>query len=95
MILKIGEGFLSLNTTKDIWDNVSKTYYRRGNIAQVYDLQRSVDHLDQAEMTTLSTILLLLLYGSTLITWLITHLFVLLILLSSKNLLIDKGYSSS
>ena len=46
MISEIGEGFLSLDTAKDIWDTVSKTYSKRGNIAQVYDLQRRVDHLD-------------------------------------------------
>ncbi|XP_057493174.1 uncharacterized protein LOC130778669 [Actinidia eriantha] len=53
MIPEIGEGFLSLDTAKDIWDTVSETYSRRGNIAQVYDLQRRVDSLDQGEMTSL------------------------------------------
>ena len=52
MITKIGQGFLSLNKTKDIWYTVSEIY-SRGNIAQVYDLQRRVDRLDQVEMTSL------------------------------------------
>ena len=41
--------------------SVFETYSRRGNIAQVYDLQRSVDHLDHAEMMSLQ-------YYSTLTT---------------------------
>ena len=53
MILEIGEGFLSLDTTKDVWDTIFETYARRGNLAQVYDLQRSVNRLDQAELTSL------------------------------------------
>ena len=43
MILEIGDGFLSLDTAKDIWDTV---YSRQGNITQVYDLQLCVDRLD-------------------------------------------------
>ena len=45
MIPEIGEGFLNLNTAKDIRDIVFETYSRRGNITHVYDMQRSVDHL--------------------------------------------------
>ena len=46
IIPEIGEGFLSPNTIKNIWDTVSETYSKRGNIAHLYDLQRSVDCLD-------------------------------------------------
>ncbi|GFY91107.1 hypothetical protein Acr_07g0013030 [Actinidia rufa] len=50
MILEIGEGFLALNTAKDIWLTIYEIYSRR---AQVYDLQRSIDRLDHAELTSL------------------------------------------
>ena len=53
MIPEIGENFLSLDTTKDVWGTVFETYSRRGNIAQIYDLQRSVNRLDHAELTSL------------------------------------------
>ena len=53
IIPEIGEDFLALDTAKDVWDTVFKTYSRRGNIAHVYDLQRSVEHLDQAELISL------------------------------------------
>ena len=53
MIPEIGEGFLSLDTAKVFWDTVFETYSRRDNIAQVYDMQQSVDCLEQAEMTSL------------------------------------------
>ncbi|GFS46154.1 hypothetical protein Acr_00g0100480 [Actinidia rufa] len=53
MIPEIGEGFLALDTAKDVWDTVFKTYSRQGNIAQVYDLQQSVERLDQAELISL------------------------------------------
>ena len=61
MIPKIGEDFLSLNKTKDIWDIVSETYSRQGNIAQVYDLQRHVNRLNQAEVTFFLGLLILVL----------------------------------
>ena len=95
MIPEISEGFLSLDIAKDIWDTVIETYYRRGNIAQVYDLQRSVYRSDQAEMTSLQ-------YYSTLTTlW--QHLDHLTDYthvcpadtLPFKSLLTDNGYSSS
>ena len=35
MIPEIGEGLLSLDTTKDIWDTISETYSRWGNITHV------------------------------------------------------------
>ena len=38
MISEIGEGFMSLDTAKDVWDTVFEIYSRRGYIAQVYDL---------------------------------------------------------
>ena len=53
MITEIREGFLSLNTDKDIWDTISETYSRQGNIEHVYDLQRHVNCLDQTEMKSM------------------------------------------
>ncbi|GFZ13192.1 hypothetical protein Acr_23g0015770 [Actinidia rufa] len=53
MILKIGEGFLPLDTAKYIWDTAFETYSKRGNIAQLFDLHQCVDRLDQAKMTSL------------------------------------------
>ena len=55
MIPEIGEEFLGLTTAKEIWDTVANTYSKRGNIAQVYDFQQSVDHLLQGELSQLNT----------------------------------------
>ena len=39
MIPEIGEGFLSFDTAKDVWDIVFEAYSRQGNIAQVMPLE--------------------------------------------------------
>ena len=49
----IGEGFLNLATAKNVWDAVAYTYSRKGNVAQIYDLKRSIENQNQDEMTTL------------------------------------------
>ena len=39
MILQIGEGFLDMATTQDIWEVVVNTYSRKGNSAHIFELR--------------------------------------------------------
>ena len=53
MVPSLGEGYLNLTTSRDIWDIVADKYSRKGNIAQIYDLKRRIENQNQDELTLL------------------------------------------
>ena len=50
MIPDIGEGFLDMATAQDIWETMAKTYSRKGNSAQIFELRRVIGRSEQGEM---------------------------------------------
>ena len=53
MIPDIGEGFLDMATAQDIWETMAKTYSRKGNSAQIFELRRVIGRSEQGEMGVL------------------------------------------
>ena len=53
MIPEIGEGFLDMATAQDIWEIMANTYSRKGNSAQIFELQLLIGRSEQGEMTVL------------------------------------------
>ena len=45
--------FLAMDTTQDIWNTLAHTYSRKGNVAQVYELQRSIEIEVQGDRSTI------------------------------------------
>ncbi|GMP24724.1 hypothetical protein CsSME_00001895 [Camellia sinensis var. sinensis] len=45
MVLKIGEGYLSMKTAQDIWDAVATNYFRKGNFSQTFELRCSIERV--------------------------------------------------
>ena len=39
---EIGEGFLDMAIAQDIWETMAKTYSRKGNSAQIFELRRLI-----------------------------------------------------
>jgi len=46
---ELADFFLSMETARDIWETLAETYSRKGNIAQVYELRRSVEAETQGD----------------------------------------------
>ncbi|GMP35134.1 hypothetical protein CsSME_00007708 [Camellia sinensis var. sinensis] len=53
MVSDIGESYLSIDTTRDIWDAVATTYSQKENFSQTFTLRRSIEHSVHGKMTIL------------------------------------------
>ncbi|KAH7844678.1 hypothetical protein Vadar_030535 [Vaccinium darrowii] len=49
MELELSNGYLFMDTAKEIWDAVSQTYSQKGNMAQIYDLKCRIHNSKQRE----------------------------------------------
>ncbi|XP_028061865.1 uncharacterized protein LOC114265298 [Camellia sinensis] len=51
MVQDIGEGYLSMETAQDVWDDVAATYSCKGNFSQAFELRHSIESSVQGEQT--------------------------------------------
>lgn len=48
---KISDTYMFLNTTKDVWDCVCKTYSKVNDVAQIYEIKKKMSSAKQGTYT--------------------------------------------
>ena len=51
MQLEIGKPFLSLSLAKEVWDAVSQTYSKKGDVTQIYELKTIIHNTKQKDLS--------------------------------------------